>query len=152
MPRADHHVAFTISQRRYAIRLLAVDQVVSAVEISGLPKAPSIVSGVINVQGQIVPVINVRKRFGLEERDLALSDQMIIAHTSMRRVALVVDEVNGLIECPEDRIVTAAAIVPGMEYVKGIVKLADDMILIHDLDEFLSLEEENSLLGAMESL
>ena len=76
-------------------------------------------------------------------------DQIIVARTSTRPVALVVDAASGVIECPVERFVTPAAIVPGLEYVKGVAKLEDGMILVHDLDRFLSLDEEQSLDEAM---
>ena len=152
MPHASHHVSFCMGPGRYALSLHAVGKVVPIVEISRLPKAPAIVSGVVNVAGRIVPVINVRRRFGLPERELILTDRMIIARTTARRVALVVDEVTGVIQCPEDRFMPSAQILPGMEYIKGIATLDDGMVLIHDLELFLSLEEERSLASAMKDL
>lgn len=152
MSYEDQLIVFSLGEQRYALPLTAVERVVRAVEITPLPKAPAIVSGVINVQGRIVPVVNVRRRFRLPERDVAPGDQIIVARTAARPVALAVDAASGVIECPPERFVTAASIVPGMEYVKGVVKLEDGMILIHDLDKFLSLEEEKSLTRAMEGL
>lgn len=138
-------VVFTLDAQRYALPLAAVERVVQAVEIVPLPKAPQIVLGVVNVQGQILPVVNIRRRFRLPERELRLSDHCLIAHTTKRMVALVVDEVSGVLE-PVDQAMTAAEqILPGLAYVVGVVKLAEGMVLIHDLDSFLSLEEEQTL-------
>lgn len=138
-------VVFTLDEQRYALPLTAVERVVRVVEITLLPKAPEIVHGVINVQGRIIPVVNIRRRFRLPERELRLSDHCLIAHTTKRMVALVVDEVSGVLE-PVDQAMTAAEqILPDLIYVAGVVKLADGMVLIHDLDSFLSLEEEQTL-------
>ncbi len=141
----DSVVVFTLEGQRIGLPLGTVERAVRVVDVTPLPKAPQIVRGLINVQGRIVPVVNTRKRFGIPEREVALSDQFLIAHTSTRTVAMWVDTVTGVVECSERDFVTAEAIVPGMEYVKGIVKLADGMILVHDLDTFLSLEEQQSL-------
>lgn len=149
MRRHDQLVAFSLDEQRYALALMAVERVIRAVEITPLPKAPEIVSGVINIQGRVVPVVNVRKRFRLRERDVAPGDQIIVARTPTRTVALVVDMANGVVECSEERFVSAAAVVPGMEYLTGVAKLDDGLILIHDLDRFLSLDEERSLDDAM---
>lgn len=140
-----------LAEQSIALHLAAVERAVRIVEVTPLPKAPGIVSGVVNVQGRIIPVINIRKRFRLPEREVALSDQLIVAHTSARAVALVVDAVDGVVEYPEEEIIACDAIVPGMEYVAGVVKLKDGVTLIHDLDTFLSLEEARSLDEAMES-
>jgi purine-binding chemotaxis protein CheW len=149
MNHLNQLLVFILDEQRYALSLAAVERVVRMVDITPLPKAPEMVLGVVNLQGRVVPLFNIRQRFGVPERELNLSDQLIIAHTSRRTVALVADAVSGLIERPEEEIIRAEKILPGMEYVEGVVKLEDGMILIHDLDQFLSLQEENALDKAM---
>lgn len=146
------HVVFFLAGQRYALPLAAVDKVVRAVEYTVLPKAPDIVLGIINVQGRVIPLVNIRRRFRLPERDVALTDQMVIAHTSRRQVALLMDGVAGMLENPEQETVPAKDILPDTEYVDGVVKLQDGLVLIHDLDRFLSLEEEDSLDRALEEI
>lgn len=150
MQREDRLMVFSLDEQRYALALAAVEKVVRAVEITRLPKAPDIVLGIVNVQGRVIPVINVRRRFRLPEREMALTDQIVIAHTARRPVALVVDAVTGVLEYPEQEAVEARDILPDVEYVEGVVKLKDGLILIHNLDQFLSLEEETSLDRALE--
>src|SRR5882762_5881710 len=138
-------VVFTLDGLRYALRLAAVERIVRAVEITPLPKAPEIVLGVINVCGEIIPVVNVRRRFRLPERELDLTDQLMIARTAKRKVALVVDAVTELIHCAEDQISEAETVLPSIEYVEGVARMRDGLIFVHDLDSFLSLEEEQIL-------
>ena len=126
-----------------------MERILRAVEITPLPAAPEIVRGVVNVQGRVMAVANIRKRFGLAERPPALSDQMIVARTPRRSVVLVVDAVTGVLEYSEHEAVAAPAIVPGMRYLAGVVKLADGMVLINDLAGFLSLDEERRLDEAL---
>lgn len=140
---------FVLDHQRYALYLSAVERVVPAVEITSLPKAPDIVAGVINMQGRIIAVVDVRKRFGLSQRELMLSDQMLIARTRARSVAMVVDAVTDILEYTEDRLVPAAELPAGVEYIDGIIKLSDGLVLIHDIDKFLSLEEQHSLERAL---
>ena len=144
-------IVFTLEMQQYALRLGVVDKVIRAVEISPLPQAPEIVQGVINVRGRIMPVINVRQRFHLPERELALSDQFIIAHTARRPVCLVADSIVAVSEYPEQSMAGPESILPGMEYVEGVVKLDNGLLLIHDLDSFLSLDEEVCLTQALAS-
>lgn len=151
MKDADSIIVFTLDDQRYALPLRAVDRVVRMVEITPLPKAPDIVLGVINLQGQIIPVINMRRRFRLPEREIALADQLVVAHTARRPVALVADAVLDVIVCPAQSLIAAEDVIPNIEYVEGVIKLEDGLILIHDLDKFLSLEEEDSLAHALES-
>jgi purine-binding chemotaxis protein CheW len=83
---------------------------------------------------------------------MQLGNQLIIASTLKRTVALLVDSVNDVIEIPEEKIIAGEKILPGLEYVEGVVKTEDGMILIHDLEQFLSLQEEKALHEAMEEL
>jgi len=128
-----------------------VERIVQVVEVTPLPKAPEIVLGVVNLQGRIVPTLNIRKRFRLPDQDVKLSDRLIIANTSRRTVALVVDSVSGVVERPTSEVVAAAKVLSNMEYVEGVAKLEDGIVFIHDLDRFLSLEEENELGDASEN-
>ena len=144
-------VVFTLDDRRYGIALSAVERVVRMVDVTPLPQAPAIVLGVVNLRGRVIPVLDLRRRFRLPERSIALADQLVIARTARRAVALAVDAATGVIEYAERQAVAARDIVPGVDYTEGVVKLADGLLLIHDLDKFLSLEEETALDRAIES-
>ena len=150
MKRTNQYVVFRLDDQRLALRLSGVDRVVQAVAVTPLPEAPDTVPGVVNVEGRIMPVVDIRKRLGLLGRELDPDHQFIIARTSRRTVALWVDGVEDVIEPNEEAVVPAEEIVPGMGYIEGVVKLPDGMILIHDLDRFLSIEEERILADAME--
>jgi purine-binding chemotaxis protein CheW len=148
---SDRLVAVVLDDQRYAFHLSVVDRVVRAVEITHLPGAPGIVAGVANVQGRIIPVLDIRRRFGLPERKMTVGDQLVIANTSRRRVALIVDAATGVLEISGNTAVGARDVLPDLSYVEGVVKLDDGLILIHDLDRFLSLDEETVLDRALES-
>ena len=142
-------LVFSLDDKRYALHLTTVQTVVRAVESTPLPKAPDIVTGIVNMHGNVIPLVNVRKRFRLPERDIGLSDHLIVAQTARRMVALIADSVEGVIEHPEEMIAAPETILPQMEYIEGVAKLADGMVLIHDLDRFLSLDEEKALDDAL---
>jgi len=149
MEQSNQYVVFTLDEQRYALHLAAVERIIPVVEITPLPKAPDIVLGIIDAGGQIIPVIDTRKRFRLPERELNLSDVLITARTPRRTVALVADAAGNVIKGSEQDVTAAGEILPRLEYVKGVVKLKDGMILIDDLEKFLSLEEEKALDDAM---
>jgi len=143
-------LVFKLDEQQYALRLEAVERVVRAAAVTPLPKAPAIVLGILDLQGKIVPAINVRKRFRQPEREIRPADHFIIARTRSLTVALVVDETHGVVEDQEiDRIATDN-ILAGMEYVAGITRTRDGLVLIHDLETFLSRGEERVLLEALE--
>jgi purine-binding chemotaxis protein CheW len=144
-----HYVTFELDEHRYALELQDVVRVINVVSITPLPQAPGIVLGVINNHGQIIPVVNLRRRFNLQERQLELSDRLIVARTPKRSVALLVDAVSGVIEIPPASISTASSILPDTKYIDGAIRLADGLILVHDLAQLLSLEEETSLAAVL---
>ncbi|MFH1081491.1 MAG: chemotaxis protein CheW [Pseudomonadota bacterium] len=152
MNRLIRLVAFNLDDQKFALFLSAVIRIISVVEITSLPKAPEIVLGVINMHGRIIPVFDIRKRFRLHQKEMQLSDQLMIAQTTKRTVALLVDSVSGVVEVPEEEIVAGGEILPDLEYVEGVMKKEGGMIFIHDMERFLSLHEEKVLGEAMEEL
>ncbi|MDE2366098.1 MAG: purine-binding chemotaxis protein CheW [Betaproteobacteria bacterium] len=142
---ANQYLVFVLDSQRYALHLSAVDRVVHMVHITPVSSAPDILLGIVNVEGRVIPAINVRQRFNLPKRAISLSDRLVFARTKRRPVALVADAVTDVIECPEWNMIPAEHILPDLEHVEGIIKFEDGLILIHNLDKFLSLEEEASL-------
>ena len=142
-------VVFHLDEERYAVPLAIVERIVRAVEVTSLPRAPAIVLGVIDVEGRVLPVLNIRQRFGLPDKEIKLTDQFLIAQTAQRAVVLVIDHAQGVIQLSSSEIVGPAKIVPGLEQIQGVIKLDDGLALIQDLEKFLSLDEARSLDEAM---
>jgi purine-binding chemotaxis protein CheW len=152
MNRRVQLVPFALDEQRFALALSSVERIVRVVDVTPLPSAPPIVLGIINVKGDVVPVYDPRRRFRLPEREIDLADQLMIARTSRQTVALLVDSVSGVLEIAEEEIAPAEKILPEIEYVRGVVKLQDGLVLIHDLEQFLSDEEERILDEALKSV
>ncbi|PLX03012.1 MAG: chemotaxis protein CheW [Marinilabiliales bacterium] len=138
-------VIFSLENPRYALELSCVERVISSVEIIPLPKAPDKVLGIINYHGDIIPVINIRKMFRLPEKGLSTEDQFIIAKTEKRLVALVVDFVEGFYELEDVSYEKTKELYPFAEYISSISVLEDEIIIINDLEKFLSLSDHNFL-------
>ncbi len=143
--KADAWVVFKLSDLEFAVGLAAVERVVRAVEIMPLPEAPRGVCGVINYQGRIVPVFDLWARFGQTSRDIRATDHLVIAHTHRRTIALLVDSVAGVVSLAEVQITLASEILPNLESVTGVMKLDGNMVLVHDLERFLSIEDHEAL-------
>jgi purine-binding chemotaxis protein CheW len=142
-------VAFALNEQRYALRLAIVERIVRMVEITPLPNAPDIVLGVVNLQGRIIPIFNIRRRFGLEEREPDLDDHLLIAQTPRRTVGLFVDEALGIVDPGTGEVISSEKILPGIAHIEGVMKLEEGLLFIHDLELFLSLDEEKSLSEAL---
>ncbi|SFN98693.1 CheW protein [Nitrosospira briensis] len=142
---ANQYIVFVLDSQRYALHLSAVDRVVRMVHITPVSSAPDVLLGVVNLEGRVMPVINVRHRFNLPKRKIHLSDLLIFARTERRSVVLVADAVTDVIECSERSLISAELILPGLEQIEGIIKFEDGLVAIQNLDKFLSLEEEKFL-------
>ena len=147
---SEYLVVFAIEKQWFAVRHTAVERIVRAVEITPLPSAPEIISGVINVQGKILPVINIRKRLRLTEKEIDVCDKLIILNTKKRTVMIIADTIEGVVR-GED-IIPARDIAKNIDAIQGILKVNDDLTFICDIEKFLSIEEEEALERAVDSI
>lgn len=138
-------VIFSLENPRYALELSSVERVISSVEIIPLPKAPDKVLGIINYHGEIIPVINIRKMFRLAEKELSAEDLFIVAKTEKRLVALVVDSVEGFYQLENVSYEDTKELYPFAEYISSISVLENEIIIINDLEKFLSLDDHKFL-------
>ena len=145
-------VAFSLDDRRFAVPLSAVKRVERIAAVTPLPKAPDIVAGIINFHGQVIAVVDIRSRFNLPSRELELNDYLLIMETGRRTLAFIVDATEGVIDASTAQYADAETVLTGLEYVKGVVKLENGMVLIHDPETFLSLEEEHTLEAVMKEV
>jgi purine-binding chemotaxis protein CheW len=144
-----HVLVFSLGEQRLAIGLESVTQVVRAVEISPLPSAPPHILGVINVHGRIIPVMSLKERLGLAAREIELNDQILIVHTGEQELALVIDRADEVVQLDWQMITTADRLGVSSGPLRGIARLSNDMVLIEDVEEFLSAREGQRLAAAM---
>ena len=144
-------IVFTLGEQRYGVPLALVERVIRAVEITPVPKPSPLLLGVVDVGGQVIPAFNVRRAMRLPDRDIDPDDMYIMARTTCRRIILVVDSVSGIAEYAEQDLTAAGRILPDLEFVEGVIRIADGIILIMDLDLFLSISEDYSQEDAMAS-
>ena len=144
-------VGFNIDKQHFGLPLDVVEKVVQVVWIQPLLKMPEYICGIINLHGEIIPVINVRYIFALSKKEIELSDQLIIATASNKKFALLVDSSREVIEINENDIIKSEQIIFGMRYVQGVVELDDGMLLINDIDKFLSEDELKNLEEVLEN-
>lgn len=142
-------VLFELDAQRYALPLAVVERAERAVAITVLPAAPAVIAGVINVRGALLPVIALRRRLDLPARALALGDQLLIAVGSRRSYALLVDAVLDVVSYDAADFIAAEALTLGADSLQGALRLPGDIVFIHDLDRFLSLDDERDLSRAL---
>jgi purine-binding chemotaxis protein CheW len=149
MKDTNHFLVFMLDDRTFALPLEPVERVERVVEVTPVPEVPDIVSGIINYKGTILPVIDIRSRFHLPEREIQLNHQFIIVQTAKRPIALLTDTVTGSIETPAADVVPPTAIIEHMQFLQGLLKLEDGVMLILDLDNILTVKEDRALAKAL---
>ena len=138
-------LVFGVAEMMHALALTAVDKVELAVEVTPFPEAPRVVIGAINWKGQILPVLSMRRRLRAAERSIMGSDRIIIVQTSRRRLGLMVDEIVGVRQVPRSDCTGSDSLSDGLGCVTGATQCSDGLVLIHDLELFLTEEEEKAL-------
>jgi purine-binding chemotaxis protein CheW len=142
---------FEVGGQRFALWAREVEHLVRATAIAALPSAPAIIDGVVNVHGEIVPVVDLAARFGLPRSPLSPAQHFIFARAGARRVALRVDRAVELIAVLRCDIKPPGQVAPGASHVAGIAAIPGGVIVIQDLGQTLSLEDLARLDAALEA-
>jgi purine-binding chemotaxis protein CheW len=142
-------LVFHVETQRFAIPSDRVEFVTRAAGLTPLPHAPRVIVGLVNIRGEVLPVAGPRRRLGFPDQSLRASDYFIVVRTPRRTLVLIADAVVGLLEFQSDDFSPAEEILPNLPHVAGVLRHADGMILIQDLEQFLSLDEERVLDHAL---
>jgi purine-binding chemotaxis protein CheW len=143
-------LVFEIGEQRYGIPVSGVREVVRAVTLVRLPGGPAIVEGIINMRGRVVPVLDLRARFRLPAKDPEHTDHLIVGWAGPRLVAVRADRALGLVALDSTEIEDPGSVTAGVEYITGVAKVRDGLLLIHDLGAVLSQAEAEAVDGALE--
>jgi purine-binding chemotaxis protein CheW len=150
MPTPPREVLlFTLEGQRYALPVEDVRELTRAVRLTPLPRAPAVVEGLLDLRGELLPVLDMRRRFRLPARRLSATDHFVVAQAGPRRVALRVDHAEGLLSLEPGLLDETPRELPGVGYVAGALKLPDGLVLLHDLRTFLSEAEALTLEEAL---
>lgn len=144
-------VVFVLDGTHYAVPLEGAERAFRMPSVSPLHGAPPMVMGAINLHGSVVPVVDLHSRLGLPPREYGLGAHLLIVHTPRRKLAIPTDEVLGVREVASGSVALTRALVPGLHAVAGIAALPEGLLFIHDLEAFLSADEERSLDQALEA-
>jgi len=132
-------VTFTLEKEEYAVDILSVQEINRITEITKVPNAPDYVEGVINLRGKVIPVVNLRKKFGLDFRETDDSSRVIIMDIQGVTYGLAVDSVLEVLRIPANIVEPPPPMASSMSsmFIKGIAKLENRLIILIDIDKFL---------------
>jgi purine-binding chemotaxis protein CheW len=140
-------ISFIVGDEEYGLDIQRVKEVIRISEITRLPRAPSFVKGIINLRGNVIPIIDLRDKFDLEEQDYTATTRVIVVDVDDRLVGMVVDAASQVVRIPTDRIEPPPPIAGGLsaEFIKGVGKLDKRLIILLNIDRILSTQEKVAL-------
>lgn len=142
----NQFLTFCLDKETYAIDLLAVMEIIRLTPITPVPEAYSFVKGIINLRGKIIPVMDVRLRFGLEEKAYQDRTCIIVVIIDRLEIGLLVDSVTEVMEIPSSQMEVLPNVnATSQRFVKGIGKVNDSIKLVLDLERLLFDEEVQKL-------
>lgn len=145
-------VVFKLGKEEYGVDIAQVREIVRWQQITKVPQAPSFVEGIVNLRGQIIPIVDLAKRFSLMtgEASREESRRIVVVHIDGRAIGILVDGVSEILRIPTSQIEPPPPIVAGTmgaDFLRGVGKVDGRLIIILDLNRIFSQEEMSSLKG-----
>jgi purine-binding chemotaxis protein CheW len=140
-------VRFKLAGQDYGVGIMQVQSIDRIMPVTKVPRTPAFVEGVINIRDEVIPVVDLRKRFELETRPADNDTRIMIVEVEGKKVGIIVDAVSDVTTISESIVEPAPAMVIGIDsqYIKGVAKLENALLILLDLDKILNPEEIRQL-------
>jgi purine-binding chemotaxis protein CheW len=140
-------ISFTVGEEEYGLELLLVKEVIRVRKITWLPKAPAWVKGIFNLRGDVIPIVDLRDKFGLPQREQTASTRVIVTEIDGKLVGMMVDSASQVVRISAGQIDPPPPMLGGLsqEFITGVGKLDDRLIILLDTRRILSSDEVEEL-------
>jgi purine-binding chemotaxis protein CheW len=140
-------VSFALGSEEYGVDIAQVQEINRMVTVTHVPQAAQFMEGVINLRGRLIPIIDLRTRFGMERAERTKNTRIVVTEIGSKRLGMVVDSVSEVLRIPVEQIEDAPDLVAGVdsEYIRGVGKLDDRLIILLDLGRVISADEKSEL-------
>ncbi|UFJ41683.1 chemotaxis protein CheW [Brevibacillus humidisoli] len=134
-------ILFHMGDEHYGLPTMLVKEIIKPLPVTRFPKSPPYVEGVIDLRGKILPIVDLRKMFGLEPQPLTDASRFVDIELEGFRTGIIVDAVSEVVQIPVSQIEPAPPIVAGVDgrYLRGVARLNDKLVLLLDPDEIFSM-------------
>jgi len=142
------YVIFTLEQEQYGVDIMHVKEISEFKKCNKIPHTPSFIEGIINYRGAVTPIINLRKKFQLSEGEIDSQTRIIIINLKDKQVGFLVDEASQVLTIDQEMVDPAPKIVTDIqeEFIEGIAKLEDRMVILLDLENVLNEKEKETVM------
>ena len=146
-------VIFDLADENYGVDINVVREIIRMQDITSVPKAPTFVIGVINLRGKVIPVVDLRRRFAMEETEHTKDSRIVVVDISGQDIGIVVDAVTEVLRIPVSSVEPPSSIITTMDsdYLQGIAKLESQLIILLDLSRVLGDVVENGVTNTVEN-
>lgn len=145
-------VGFHIGGEEFGLDILAVQEIIRSQQLTRVPNSPDFIDGVINLRGKVIPVVGLRKRFGLGAHDADKQTRIIVAEVNGSILGFVVDSVSEVLRIPVSTVEPPPRFGKVQrEYVSGVGKLDDRLLILLDLQNLMSESEQAACTGISEA-
>jgi purine-binding chemotaxis protein CheW len=136
-------VSFQLANELYGIEIMKVREIILITEITKIPQAPLHVKGLINLRSTVIPVVDLRAKFGLPESELTDESRIMVLQAGGKTIGIVVDAVSEVLRIKQDQIAPPPLTVAGLgrEYLTGLVRLDKQLLILLDIDKTLGGED-----------
>lgn len=147
-------VVFRLGAEEYGVPITQVQEINRLTTPTRIPNAPAFLEGVINLRGKIIPIIDLKKRFGLESTVYTDEARIVIVEIDGNTLGVIVDVVSEVLRLPTSSIEPPPSIIAGItaEYLRGVGKLGDRLLILLDLNKVLTETEKEQLNETMETV
>jgi len=140
-------VSFKLSGETYGIEITKIREIILVGEITRVPETPHYIKGLINLRSSVIPVIDLRARFGLAETPLTQDSRIMVLNVGQRTIGIVVDSVSEVLRVSEEQISPAPPTVAslGNEYMTGLVRLDEQLLILLDVDKLFGEQSKAAM-------
>lgn len=147
-------VVFEVANESYGLDIHQVKEIIRVPDITRVPRTPPFVEGVINLRGSVIPVLDLRKRFGFDSRQADDAQRIVVIEMGDQTVGVIVDRVLEVLQVDEAKIDAPSPYVVTVdsEYIAGIAKVDERLIIVLDIDRVLSTGEKDQVATLIEAI
>ena len=140
-------VVFELANEHYGVDIASVESIVKLQPITSIPQMPSYVGGVTNLRGNVLPVINLRKRFSLPVDGASKDNRIVVVSLNKTKVGMIVDAVSEVLPISDETIEPSPPLVTNVnsDFITGIAKLDHKLIILLDLSKVLAIKERQDI-------
>lgn len=141
------YVVFRLGRETYGLDIETVREIIVMQTITQVPRTLEYIEGVINLRGRVIPVYNIRKKFGLPEEEQTRSTRIVVVEVGGNTIGMIVDGVSEVLRIPGDMVERPSDIICDVdsEYLAGVAKMEDKLVIILDIDKVLTKDEHSMI-------